>query len=659
MLNSPQREAVEYCAGPLLVLAGAGSGKTRVIVEKIAHLVQRQGHDPTHIAAITFTNKAAREMRERAARRLPSSAAEALQVSTFHALGLQLLRSEHARAGLRRGFSVLDADDTHALLKDLLPRGARPDDVQALRAWIGQAKNEGHDASAALAAAQAPREQAHAALYAAYAQRLAAYNAVDFDDLISLPLALLEGDAELAAGWRARLSYLLVDEYQDTNGAQYRLLRALAGSRGAFTCVGDDDQSIYAWRGARPENLADLARDYPDLRVIKLEQNYRCSVRILRCANALIAHNPHQHPKRLWSAGAEGEPLRVLACRDGEHEAARIAALLDQAHQREQRPWNQYAILYRGNHQSRELEKALRLARIPYHLSSALSLLDRSEVKDALAYLRLIVNPADDAAFLRVVNLPRRDLGSSTLEKLGLAAQARGIALLQAAGDAACLGALVRRQQDALREFVMLIERLRNAAARSSAAELLTQVLADSGLAAHVAEQPGDEATRARRSANLHELGEWFAAMQRGGARVGDLAQTLVLLGQNDRDDGGDALRLMTLHAAKGLEFHGVCIVGCEDGTLPHEGALDEGRIEEERRLFYVGITRARAWLVLSHATRARRYGETVALVPSRFLDELPAADLRRDGDDPQAEAESRRESALNHLARIKAMLGE
>ena len=658
MLNAQQRLAVETCDAPLLVLAGAGSGKTRVIVEKIAHLAQRRGLAPGRIAAITFTNKAAREMRERVARRLPRDAAEAVQISTFHALGLRFLQREHARAGMRRNFSVLDAEDSAALLKDLLPRNARPQDLQTLRAAIGHAKNLGLDPQATAAAAETAREQETAAHYAAYQQRLRAYNAVDFDDLIRLPLALLEADAGLAAAWRERLHYLLVDEYQDTNGAQYRLLRALAGPRGAFTCVGDDDQSIYAWRGARPENLAELSRDYPALRVIKLEQNYRCSARILRCANALIARNPHAHPKTLWSAASEGPPLRVLACRDAAYEAARIAALLDRAREREGAGWGDYAVLYRGNHQARELEKALRLARVPYHLSGALSFLDRAEVKDALAYLRLIANPEDDAAFLRIVNLPRRDLGATTLEKLGHAAQARQLPLLAAALDSACIAALARRQAQALGDFAMLIQRLRARAEQMPAAALLDTVLEASGYRMHLAAQPGDAATRARREGNLRELGEWFAAMQRGGLRGGDLAQQLMLLGHTDRDEPGDAVRLMTLHAAKGLEFRGVCIAGCEDGTLPHEGALDENRLEEERRLFYVGLTRAREWLALSYSGHARRFGETVALRPSRFLDELPAADLARDGDDPAAEAEARRETALQHLDRLRTQLG-
>ena len=657
MLNPQQREAVDYCEGPLLVLAGAGSGKTRVIVEKIAHLVQRRGLAPERIAAITFTNKAAREMRERLAKRVPAASADALRVSTFHALGLRFLQVEHERAALKANFSVLDSDDSITVLKDLMPKNTRGEEIDALRSAISRAKNAGLDPDAAAAAARSTREIEVAARYATYQQRLRAWNALDFDDLIRIPLHLLEVHEEVALAWRERLRYLLVDEYQDTNEAQYRLLRALAGSRGAFTCVGDDDQSIYAWRGARPENLDEIARDYPNLRVLKLEQNYRCSARILRCANALIANNDHSHPKRLWSVAGEGVPVRIMRCRDSEHESARIAALLEQAQRSEGSRWSDYAVLYRGNHQSRELEKALRLARVPYHLSGSMSFLDRTEVKDVLAYLRLVANPDDDAAFLRVVNVPRRDLGASSLERLGIAAQARRLSLLGAAADPGCVASLQRRQAHALADFSALIGRLRRLSSQSTAVELLESVLELSGYRAHVQSLPGAADACARRLANLAELGEWFRAMQRGSARSGDLAQQLMLLGTVDRDDPGNAVRLMTIHAAKGLEFRGVCIIGCNEGTLPHEGALDEGRLDEERRLFYVGITRAREWLVLSHSERARRFGEMMALRCSRFVEELPADDLVRDGDDPAAETEARRETALAQLARISAML--
>ncbi|HQW64841.1 MAG TPA: UvrD-helicase domain-containing protein, partial [Pseudomonadota bacterium] len=349
-LNPPQQQAVLHTEGPLLVLAGAGSGKTRVIIEKIAHLIHTGRYPAKRIAAITFTNKSAREMRERVARRIRGDAAQDLTVSTFHALGLRILQVEHARLGLRRGFSIFDADDSAAQLKDLLPPGSKPDVADAAKQLIGRAKNAGLSPQQAAEAARSAREHEAAALYARYQQRLSAFNAVDFDDLIRLPVQLLESDADAVAGWRERIGYLLVDECQDTNDAQYRLLKAIAGEPGQFTVVGDDDQSIYAWRGANPDNLLQLGSDYPALRIVKLEQNYRCSNRVLRAANALIANNPHEHPKTLWSDAADGERIRVWECRDAAHEAEKVAAEIQFTAQKHAAPWSEFCILFRGNH---------------------------------------------------------------------------------------------------------------------------------------------------------------------------------------------------------------------------------------------------------------------------------------------------------------------
>ncbi|MCW5568395.1 MAG: UvrD-helicase domain-containing protein, partial [Dokdonella sp.] len=473
MLNPQQRAAIDYCDGPLLVLAGAGSGKTRVITEKIAHLVKRRNLPAAKIAAITFTNKAAREMRERVARLVTAATAEELTVCTFHALGLKFLQIEHARAGLRRGFSVLDADDSQGIIKDLAPKGIKNDALFALQSLLSRLKNDGLTPEQAGERATSAREREAAAIYAAYQRRLAAFNAVDFDDLIRLPLAILEQDAEVRAIWQERIRYLLLDEYQDTNSGQYRLVKALAGPRGAFTAVGDDDQSIYAWRGANPENLAELARDYPSLKVIKLEQNYRCARRILRAANALIANNSHLFEKRLWSEGNEGPPIRVLECRDDEHEAERVAAEISHLGERHKAPWSEFAVLYRGNHQSRPLEKALRLARIPYHLSGGTAFLERAEVKDLLAYLRLVSNPDDDAAFLRIVNVPRREIGATTLEKLGELAGARHLSLFRAAQHDGVLNQLGARPAGALVGFAGLVNGIVQKAERLPAAELV------------------------------------------------------------------------------------------------------------------------------------------------------------------------------------------
>jgi ATP-dependent DNA helicase Rep len=657
-LNPQQRAAVEYCDGPLLVLAGAGSGKTRVITEKIAHLIKRRSLPAAKIAAITFTNKAAREMRERVGRLVSGVAAEGLSVCTFHALGLKFLQIEHARANLRRGFSVLDADDTQSIVKELAPKGAKPDVLFALQSLLSRAKNEGLTPEQAAARATGAREREAADIYAAYQRRLAAFNAVDFDDLIRLPLGVLEADDDARAGWRERIRYLLVDEYQDTNNAQYRLVKMLAGERGAFTAVGDDDQSIYAWRGANPENLGELSRDYPKLKVVKLEQNYRCGRRILRAANAVIANNAHLFEKKLWSQQDEGPPIRVIECRDDEHEAECVASAIAHLAEKHKTPWHEFAVLYRGNHQSRAIEKALRLARVPYHVTGGTAFLDRAEVKDLLAYLRLINNPDDDAAFLRVVNLPRRDIGATTLEKLGELAGTRHLSLLRAAQTDSVLGQIAARSASSLLGFATLVRELAAKAERMPAADLVDELIRRVGYAEHIAAQVKEPALRERRLENLKELSEWFRAMQKDGA-AGDLAAQLALLSHGDRDDPGNAARLMTLHSAKGLEFRFVFLVGLEDGTLPHEGSLAEGRVEEERRLMYVGITRAKDQLTLSYAKRKRRFGEIIANEPSRFLKELPGEDLHWSGRDAEQDAAHKKELASSHIARLASLLAD
>ncbi|MBN8261048.1 MAG: UvrD-helicase domain-containing protein [Xanthomonadales bacterium] len=656
-LNPPQRAAVLHADGPLLVLAGAGSGKTRVIVEKIAHLIATGRYPPKRIAAITFTNKAAREMRERVAKRIRGDAAQELTISTFHALGLRMLQIDHAKLGLRRGFSIFDADDAAAQLKDLLPPGSKPDAIEAAKQLVSRAKNAGLSPEQAAQAAGSGREREAAALYARYQQRLSAFNAVDFDDLIRLPVQLLESDAESVAAWRERIGYLLVDESQDTNDAQYRLLKALAGDKGNFTCVGDDDQSIYAWRGANPENLLALGRDYPALKIVKLEQNYRCSNRVLRAANALIAHNPHEHPKTLWSDQADGERIRVWECKDAAHEAEKVAAEIQFTAQKHAAPWSEFCILFRGNHQSRALEKALQLLRIPYHLSGGTAFLDRGEVKDALAWLRLLANPDDDAAFLRAVQSPNRGVGATSLQRLGeLAAQAH-LPLARAAESMAVAKQLPARAANALQGFSDIVRGLRMDARTLPPAELMRKLNERSGLLAALRALCKDEAQFQARRRNLDELADWFDGPKTSGP--GELAAALALLSHADKGDAGNQVRLMSMHAAKGLEFRFVFIVGVEDGNLPHEASIEEGRIDEERRLLYVGITRAKERLWLSHAREAQRWGDRLRLKPSRFLDELPADELQRDGADPVADAAHKAERRSAGIANIRALLAD
>ncbi|WP_411833313.1 UvrD-helicase domain-containing protein [Pseudoxanthomonas mexicana] len=656
-LNPPQRAAVLHTRGPLLVLAGAGSGKTRVIVEKIAHLIAAGRMPAKRIAAITFTNKSAKEMRERVGKRIRGDAAEGLTICTFHALGLKFLQIEHAAAGLKRGFSIFDADDAAAQVKDLMA-GAKPEAVEDARNLISRAKNAGLSPEQALAAARSTREREAAALYQRYQARLATFNAVDFDDLIRVPVQILEGNPDIALAWRERIGYLLVDECQDTNDAQYRLLKQLAGERGDFTCVGDDDQSIYAWRGANPDNLLAMARDYPKLEIIKLEQNYRCSNRVLRAANALIAHNPHEHLKKLWSDQPDGDRIRVWECRDNEHEAEKVAAEIAFLHTARNAPWSDFCILFRGNFQSRPLEKALQLLRIPYHLTGGTAFLERQEVKDALAWLRLVANPDDDTAFLRAVQSPKREVGATSLARLAELAQLAHAPMSRAAESMSVLKQLPARAANGLSAFTDIVRDLRDHAATMSAKDLLLRLVERSGLLAELRAQCKDQASFERRRANLDELADWFDGGPRG-ASVGDLAAQLALLSRNDKDDGGNQVRLMSLHAAKGLEFRYVFIVGCEDGTLPHEISLEEGNLEEERRLLYVGITRAKQALWLSYSRQTQRFREKVRLKPSRFLDELPQSELQRDGADPVADAAHKKERASAGLAAIQALLGD
>ncbi|PZT05631.1 ATP-dependent DNA helicase Rep [Stenotrophomonas maltophilia] len=653
-LNPPQAAAVLHIEGPLLVLAGAGSGKTRVIVEKIAHLIGSGRYPARRIAAITFTNKSAKEMRERVAKRLREQDADEVTICTFHALGLKFLQIEHAAVGLKRGFSIFDADDAAAQIKDLM-HGAKPDDIEDMKNLVSRAKNAGLSPEQAMAAARSNREKEAASVYERYQLRLTAFNAVDFDDLIRLPVQILEENPEIALAWRERIGYLLVDECQDTNDAQYRLLKQLAGEKGNFTCVGDDDQSIYAWRGANPENLQQMGRDYPTLEIIKLEQNYRCSNRVLRAANALIANNPHEHLKKLWSDQADGERIRVWECRNSEHEAEKVAAEIAFVAQSRNVPWSDFCILFRGNFQSRPLEKAMQLLRIPYHLTGGTMFLERQEVKDTLAWLRLLVNPDDDTAFMRAVQSPKRDVGAGTLARLAELAQEKDMPMAHVAETIGALQQLPPRAANSLARFTDILRDLRAQMRQVTSGDMIRKVAKESGLLSELRQQAKEEASYQRRANNIEELAQWFEGGPRG-ATAADLAGQLALLSRSDKDEGGNQVRMMTLHASKGLEFPYVFIVGCEDGVLPHQVSLDEGNLQEERRLLYVGITRAKIQLWMSYSKLTRKFGEHVRLKPSRFFEEIPAEEIQRDGADPVADAARKKERATAGLAAIEAL---
>ncbi len=662
-LNPGQMDAVRHVGGPLLVLAGAGSGKTRVITHKIAHLIDTCGIQARHISAVTFTNKAAREMKGRVKKHLAGRNSRGLTISTFHTLGLNILRRDSDRLGLR--FSLFDTQDAEAVLKEHL-RGTSLESTGgtgAIQARISSWKNDLTDPAHALSHAEDEFEADIARLYADYQRSLRAYNAVDFDDLILGPVELFREHPGVLETWQSRIRYLLVDEYQDTNGTQYELVRRLVGPRGAFTVVGDDDQSIYAWRGARPENLARLKEDYPSLRVIMLEQNYRSSGRILGLANTLIANNPHVFDKRLWSEHGPGDMPRLLTCRDEPHEAQRVVSEI--LHQRftDKIPYGDFAILYRGNHQARPFEKALREHDIPYFLSGGTSFFARAEVKDIMAYLRLLANPHDDAAFLRIVNTPRREIGPSTLEKLAHYARDREVSLLNACREIGLSQLLSKRPHRRLQEFANWIQGYADSAA-TQVSETVHQLVRAMAYEDWLKDNASSLAVAERRMDNVNDLIDWLSKLEKGSLKEGTLADMVShlslmdILERQEEDEGGDKVHLMTLHAAKGLEFPCVFLVGMEEELLPHRTSIEEDTIEEERRLAYVGITRAQRRLIFTMTKRRKRFGEMIPSDPSRFLGELPEDQIERDGR-TESNPEQRKARGNAHLANLKGILGE
>ena len=638
-LNPRQLEAVHHLASPCLVLAGAGSGKTRVIVHKIARLLA-SGLEPQQIAAITFTNKAAAEMRDRAKALVGPRASRALVVSTFHSLGVRLLRADGQRIGLKPNFSILGSDDVLGVLRD----AGGTTDAKVARRWqwaISLWKNQGLDASAAEGAAASDDERVAARVMQRYEERLAAYQAVDFDDLIGLPLKLLQRDDEARAKWRATFEHVLVDEVQDTNSVQYELLKALVGERGVFTAVGDDDQSIYGWRGATIDNLKRLPQDYPKLKVIALEQNYRSTGAILAAANAVIAANPKIFEKKLWSEYGEGEPVRVLESDGEEHEAERAVALIQgKRGEGGQVKFADFAVLYRANHQARVFEQKLRAAQIPYKVSGGQSFFDRAEIKDLCAWLRLIVNNDDDPAFLRAVTTPKRGIGHATLGALGEFAGKWKTSLFEALFSES-LGAVVSAKARAgLHEFGRSINDLEHRARQTVGGEAarayLMGWLKDIGYEQHLYDGEDSEKLAAARWTNVLDFIDWIVRRCGGNQpneigdepkSVFDVAQTISIIASlAERGDEQDVVTLSTLHAAKGLEWPHVMLAGINEGLLPFKSEAEDmtgARLEEERRLMYVGITRARTTLAVSTLRRRKKGRETVAGVPSRFIAEM------------------------------------
>ncbi|EJL6829840.1 DNA helicase Rep [Vibrio cholerae] len=666
-LNPRQDEAVKYVSGPCLVLAGAGSGKTRVITNKIAYLVQQCGYKARNIAAVTFTNKAAREMKERVAQTLGKGESRGLMVSTFHTLGLNIIRREFKALGLKAGFSLFDDQDQLALLKELTEKQLDGDKdlLRLLLSTISNWKNDMLTPPQAKAMAKGEQQQLFAHCFELYQKQMQSYNALDFDDLILLPVLLLRSNEEVRQRWRNRIRYLLVDEYQDTNTSQYELVKLLVGERGRLTVVGDDDQSIYSWRGAKPQNLVLLGEDFPSLKLIKLEQNYRSTSRILRAANILIANNPHVYQKALFSELAEGEKLKVILANNEDHEAERVTAEIIAHKFLNRTEYRDYAILYRGNHQSRLIEKSLTQNRVPYKLSGGTSFFARAEIKDIMAYLRVLVNPDDDNAFLRIVNTPKREIGPATLEKLGSYANMRGKSLFAASFELGLEQHLGGRGLDNLRRFTEWLVAIADNAERGNTVEAVRALVRDIRYEDWLYETSSSPKAAEMRMKNVSDLYSWIVADLEGDnpdqqeKTLKEVVQRLTLrdmMERGEENDDSDAVQLMTLHASKGLEFPYVYLIGAEEGILPHQTSIDEENVEEERRLMYVGITRAQRELTFMVCKERRQFGELIKPTQSRFLDELPQEDIEWEVKKKTVTQEERMAKGQAHIANLRAM---
>ena len=666
-LNPQQQQAVEYVSGPCLVLAGAGSGKTRVIINKIAYLIGKCGYLPKQIAAVTFTNKAAREMKERVAHSIGKESSKGLIVSTFHTLGFDIIKREYKHLGFKANMTLFDEHDQMALLKELTA-DLLQEDKELLRALINRISNWKNDLCSpqqAMALARDKQEQTFAHCYDRYNKQLRAYNALDFDDLIMLPTLLFKQNEEVRSKWQEKIRYLLVDEYQDTNTSQYELIKLLVGDRARFTVVGDDDQSIYSWRGARPQNMVRLRDDFPALRVIKLEQNYRSSQRILHCANILIDNNDHVFDKKLFSNLGEGEKLQIIEAKNEEHEAERVVGELIAHRFIAKTHYRDYAILYRGNHQSRLLEKILMQNRIPYKISGGTSFFSRAEIKDMMAYLRLVVNQDDDAAFLRIVNTPKREIGTATLEKLGSLAQEKHVSLFEAIFDFELIQRVTPKAYDALQKFARWIVELNDEIQRSEPERAVRSMLASLHYEEYLYEYATSPKAAEMQSKNVATLFDWVADMLKGDEfnepmNLNQIVTRLTLrdmLERGEEEDDSDQVQLMTLHASKGLEFPHVFLIGMEEGILPHQTSIDEDNVEEERRLAYVGITRAQQNLWFSLCKERRQFGELIRPEPSRFLLELPENDLQWERDKPPLSVEQQQAKTQSHIANLRAIL--
>ncbi|ASK78087.1 ATP-dependent DNA helicase Rep [Paraphotobacterium marinum] len=668
-LNSRQTEAIKNVSGPCLVLAGAGSGKTGVITKKIEYLVQHCGYNPNEIAALTFTNKAAKEMKERVDSLLGKKRNRGAYIATFHRLGLDIIKKEYKSLGLTSNFSLFDDQDQIALIKELLSSEANTteidkDYVKNLITFISNIKN--------LEIQKNSQKLSHYYLddsypiYKAYVKQLKSYNAIDFDDLISYPLTLFKEYPEKLIKWQKKIKYLLVDEYQDTNSSQYEFVKLLVKGRNKFTVVGDDDQSIYSWRGAQPENLVLLTKDFPELEVIKLEKNYRSTNKILTVANSLIANNSHVFEKKLFSEIPGTDLVKIMEASDEQDEAKKIVQAIITHQFLNQKRFDNYAILYRGNHQSRLFEKYLTQHNIPYNVSGGTSFFSRAEVKDIMAYLKLIVNPNDDNSFLRVANVPKRDIGAKTLSALGDYAKIRNKTLLEASCELGLEHHLPARSIKALRLFTKWLMASQEEYLKGNTEKLLSNIVSQIGYDVWLLDNSSSQKVAEYKQNNINELIGWVISDLKGDnyqqepIQLKEIIQKFTLRDMFERaedDDASNEVQLMTLHASKGLEFPHVSLVGFEEGILPHQNSINDDNVEEERRLAYVGITRAKTELTISYCKERSQFGEKVLIEPSRFLFELPKEELDWLNIKKDVTPEQRMHKGKTHIANLKKML--
>ena len=666
-LNPQQQEAVYHTEGPLLILAGAGSGKTRVLTHRIAYLIDKKGINPWNILAITFTNKAASEMRERVDK-IVGFGSESIWVSTFHSTCVRILRRHIDRLGFDNRFAIYDTEDQKTLMKEICRKlniDTKIYKERSLLAQISHAKDEliTPDEMELNAGSDFNKKKV-AAVYREYQASLRKNNALDFDDLIVKTVELFQNCGDVLENYQERFQYIMVDEYQDTNTAQFKFVSLLASKYENLCVVGDDDQSIYKFRGATIENILNFEKVFSGAKTIRLEQNYRSSGRILKAANILIANNPHVFEKRLFSELGYGAELKVLSANNEEHEAERVTGELIAHHFVNKTQYKDYAILYRGNHQSRVFEKFLMQNRIPYKISGGTSFFSRPEIKDLLAYLRVLTNPDDDSAFLRIVNTPKREIGPATLKKLGEWAMTRNKSMFTASFDMGLSQTLSGRGYEALTRFTHWLAEIQRLAEREPIAavrDLIHGMDYESWL---YETSPSPKAAEMRMK-NVNQLFSWMTEMLEGSELDEPMTLTQVvtrftlrdMMERGESEEELDQVQLMTLHASKGLEFPYVYMVGMEEGFLPHQSSIDEDNIDEERRLAYVGITRAQKELTFTLCKERRQYGELVRPEPSRFLLELPQDDLIWEQERKVVSAEERMQKGQSHLANLKAMM--